>query len=146
MFIQYKPYCTCFYTVTTNKHISFLMEDSKKIYCSKAQKEMLIELLKKDSQLISGKFTSTFTFKDARNRWIAIADTLNAIPGCVKDWSQWKRVRNNNKLLLHKSNYLYLILIVFYAKTWQDSRSKVRSKKSMVNRHLNGTGGEPQVS
>lgn len=55
------------------------MEDSKKIYCSKAQKEMLIELLKKDSQLISGKFTSTFTFKDARNRWIA--DTLNAIPG-----------------------------------------------------------------
>jgi len=42
------------------------MEDSKKIYCSKTQKEVLIELLKKDSQLISGKFTSTFTFKLAR--------------------------------------------------------------------------------
>ncbi|CAI6367430.1 unnamed protein product [Macrosiphum euphorbiae] len=97
------------------------MEDSKKIYCSKTQKEMLIQLLTKDSQLISGKFTSTFTFKDASNRWIEIADTLNAIPGCVKDWSQWKR-------------------------TWQDSRSKVRSKKAMLNRHVNGTGGGPQIS
>jgi len=41
---------------------------------------MLIELLKKDPQLISGKFTSTFTFKHARNRWMAIADTLNEFP------------------------------------------------------------------
>eukprot|EP00102_Acyrthosiphon_pisum_P026237 XP_016663447.1 PREDICTED: uncharacterized protein LOC107884895 [Acyrthosiphon pisum] len=82
---------------------------------------MLIQLLTKDPQLISGKFTSTFTFKDARNRWIEIADTLNAIPGCVKDWSQWKR-------------------------TWQDSRTKVRSKKAMVNRHVSSTGGGPQIS
>lgn len=91
------------------------MEDSKKIYCSKTQKEMLIQLLTKDSQLISGKFTSTFTFKDARNRWIEIADTLNAIPGCVKDWSQWKRVRNNLNYFyinLTIGNNLYLILIV----------------------------------
>lgn len=125
------------------------MEDSKKIYCSKTQKEMLIELLKKDSQLISGKFTSTFTFKHARSRWMAIADTLNAIPGCVKDWSQWKRVRNNLSYFyinLTIGNNLYLILIVFYLKTWQDSRSKVRSKKAMVNRHVNDTGGGPQIS
>ncbi|XP_029340910.1 uncharacterized protein LOC107884895 [Acyrthosiphon pisum] len=126
------------------------MEDSKKIYCSKTQKEMLIQLLTKDPQLISGKFTSTFTFKDARNRWIEIADTLNAIPGCVKDWSQWKRVRNNLNYFyinLTIGNNLYpLFLLLFYLKTWQDSRTKVRSKKAMVNRHVSSTGGGPQIS
>lgn len=70
------------------------MEDvtERKVYCSKIQKEKLIECLKKDPQLISGKFSKSFSFKDARNRWTIIANTLNALPSCSKDWSQWKRV------------------------------------------------------
>lgn len=59
------------------------MEDPKKWYCLKTQKEMLIELLKKDPQLISGKFIKTLTYKDARNRWTDISNTLNTYPGLI---------------------------------------------------------------
>lgn len=45
-------------------------------------------------QLLSGKFSSTFTYKTAQKRWEAIADTLNAMPGTVKDWKKWRKVSN----------------------------------------------------
>lgn len=91
------------------------MDVTKKMYCSKSQKEMLIELLQKDPQLISGKFTKHFTYKEARKRWTTISDTLNALPGCSKDWSQWKRVSNNKKfnLQLYHIEHTYYIIYVY---------------------------------
>jgi len=54
----------------------------------------LNEFLKLDLQLLSGKFSSTFTFKMAQKRWEAIAESLNAMPGAVKDWKKWRKVSN----------------------------------------------------
>lgn len=48
--------------------------------------------LKLDPQLLSGKFSATFTFKTAQKRWETIADTLNAMPGAIKDWKKWRKV------------------------------------------------------
>ena len=48
--------------------------------------------LKVDPQLLSGKFSSTFTFKIAQKRWEIIAESLNAMPGAVKSWNKWRKV------------------------------------------------------
>lgn len=57
------------------------------------QKELLIEFMAKHPQLRSGRFTTDFTFKKARQLWMELADTLNAIPnGSEKDWKQWRKV------------------------------------------------------
>lgn len=50
--------------------------------------------LKLDPQLLSGKFSSTFTFKTAQKRWEAISESLNAMPGAVKDWKKWRKASN----------------------------------------------------
>lgn len=69
------------------------MSSVKKIYCSNKQKEVLIDILQNEEQLISGKFTQKFTFKDAQNKWTEIATILNSIPaGTQKDWKQWRKV------------------------------------------------------
>jgi len=48
--------------------------------------------LKLDPQLLSGKFSSSFTFKTAQKRWEKIAESLNAMPGAVKNWNKWRKV------------------------------------------------------
>lgn len=61
-------------------------------YISVSQKKSLIELLKGKEQLISGRFSSTFSKKQAQQEWEAIGDVMNAIPGAKKHWTQWRRV------------------------------------------------------
>lgn len=68
---------------------------------------------------------------------------MNALPGCVEDWTQWERVKYYYKLLSTQiltieSNSI--IIIVFYVMIWQNSRTKVWGKKAMISKHLNGTG------
>lgn len=53
----------------------------------------------------------------AQNEWQEIADILNSIPaGATKDWRHWR-------------------------KTWQDLRSKAKSKKAAQCSYMGGTGG-----
>lgn len=67
---------------------------STKLSSRPAQQQMqqLVELLKLDPQLVSGRLTSTFTQKVAQKRWEAIAETLNALPGVNKCWNKWREV------------------------------------------------------
>ncbi|KAK9717535.1 Myb/SANT-like DNA-binding domain [Popillia japonica] len=79
---------------------------------------MLIEFLEKEKDLISGKFSTTFTFKEAQRRGENIAEILNAIPGASKDWKQWR-------------------------KTWQDIRCKTKHKQAQFRKNTRATGGGP---
>lgn len=63
-------------------------------YPSVKQKEFLIELMKKQPELVSGRFSHGFTRKDAQKKWEDTAKILNGIPGARKDWNQWKKVSN----------------------------------------------------
>jgi len=70
------------------------MSDEIKGWATTEQMIGLNEFLKQDVQLLSGKFSSTFTYKIAQKRWEAIAESLNAMPGAVKDWKKWRKVCN----------------------------------------------------
>ncbi|KAK5647837.1 hypothetical protein RI129_002729 [Pyrocoelia pectoralis] len=94
------------------------MAESKGKYMSTAQKKMLVQLVKNETELLSGKFSSTFTYKAAQEKWIKIGATLNSIPGAQKEWKHWR-------------------------KTWHDIPSKTKSKNSALKRYECGTGGGP---
>lgn len=78
------------------------MEKKKRVApIIKAQKEALIDFMAQHPNLRSGRFTATFSFKDAKNLWHQLAEVLNAIPGgSQKDWSQWRKVNIINRLSL----------------------------------------------
>jgi len=66
---------------------------AKKIeYVTQEQKELLIELLSNETELLSGKFSASFTVKDAQHRWNTIATKLHEMPGAQKTWKQWRKV------------------------------------------------------
>jgi hypothetical protein len=67
------------------------MEVQNRSRYSAEQKATLIELLKNEAQLITGKFSATYTFKDAKKKWEEISSTLNSIPGAKKEWKQWRK-------------------------------------------------------
>ncbi|XP_032674696.1 uncharacterized protein LOC116845752 [Odontomachus brunneus] len=83
------------------------------------QKEMLLEYLSVHPELISAKFTSKFSYKDAQILWNEITHKLNALPGAKKTWYQWR-------------------------KAWHDMKTKVKGKKTNINKNLKKTGGGPQ--
>ncbi|KAF2901645.1 hypothetical protein ILUMI_04540 [Ignelater luminosus] len=83
---------------------------------SRQQKTVLIEYIEANSELVSGRFSASFTFKDAQLKWEQLAATLNAIPGAQKDWKKWR-------------------------KTWQDMKKSVKTKQSDLIRYTIGTGG-----
>jgi hypothetical protein len=72
------------------------MSSQNKKRCGNAnseQKELLAEYIRRHPNLISGKFSSSFTFKDGQKMWQDAADVLNAIPcGGYKTWVQWRKV------------------------------------------------------
>lgn len=62
-------------------------------YVTTEQKEALLEYMKENVQLQSGKFSATFTAKDAAKMWMTLAEELHKIPnGAMKDWKQWRKV------------------------------------------------------
>ncbi|KAK4882623.1 hypothetical protein RN001_005942 [Aquatica leii] len=71
-------------------------------------------------QINTRKLTHQFTNKDSAKKWILIASKLNAIPGGQKDWKQWR-------------------------KTWQDIKSRIKSKQASIKRYERGTGGGPPL-
>ncbi|CAH2101935.1 unnamed protein product [Euphydryas editha] len=83
-----------------------------------AQKHKLLDLLSSKPQLRSGKFSITFSHKDAQKEWEEIARVLNAIPGANKDWKAWR-------------------------KTWQDYMSRTKIKSAAINKVRSSTGGGP---
>ncbi|CAI6363076.1 unnamed protein product [Macrosiphum euphorbiae] len=94
-----------------------MSKDSTEI-SGRATTDQMIALngfLKVDPQLLSGKFSSTFTFKIAQKRWEIIAESLNAMPGAVKSWNKWRN-------------------------TFQDNRTKAKSKHSMIRADMRKTG------
>jgi hypothetical protein len=62
---------------------------------NKRQKELLVEFLQNHSDLLKGKFTSTFTHRNPKQLWEEIAYQLNEIlNGDNKSWDQWRKVGN----------------------------------------------------
>lgn len=59
---------------------------------SSGQKEILIEFLNNHSELVSAKFSSKFSHKNAQELWSEVTETLNALPGAKKTWDQWRKV------------------------------------------------------
>jgi len=62
------------------------------------QRTLLIEYMKKHPQLIKGKFSSSFTWKDSIELWNKAAQILNSINGSKKDWKGWRKVRTYNTI------------------------------------------------
>jgi hypothetical protein len=61
---------------------------------SKQQKELLIELINNHPNILSCKFSSTFTAADCRKLWEELTVCLNSVPtGNTKDWKAWRKVR-----------------------------------------------------
>jgi hypothetical protein len=70
-------------------------------YVTVEQKETLVEFMKQNPELKSGKFSATFTIKEAQKTWIRLAEELHKIPnGAVKDWKQWRKVCKVLKFLI----------------------------------------------
>ncbi|XP_026829879.1 uncharacterized protein LOC105282194 isoform X2 [Ooceraea biroi] len=91
-------------------------------YITAEQKETLVEFMKQNEKLRSGKFSASFTTKDAQKLWMTLAEDLYKIPnGAVKDWKQWR-------------------------KTWQDLYGKTKAKHNQINKYTKGTGGGPSLS
>ncbi|KYN19190.1 hypothetical protein ALC57_08480 [Trachymyrmex cornetzi] len=75
----------------------------------------------KHPELQSGKFSATFTYKNAQKLWEEVTAQLHQIPGAVKEWNKWR-------------------------KTWQDMRSATKAKNTSIKKHAQGTGGGPASS
>ncbi|KAG5866960.1 hypothetical protein JTB14_018171 [Gonioctena quinquepunctata] len=85
------------------------------------QKNILLEFMKKNPWLLSGKFSDKHTQKDAQKLREDISKTLNSCGnGANEDWKSWR-------------------------KTWQDIRSRTKSKNSSYQKHKRGTGGGPYL-
>lgn len=88
---------------------------------SPEQKELLIAFIAQNDNLRNKKFTSSFTYKDAQNKWQEITNELNSIPGgSQKSSIKWR-------------------------KTWQDLRTSVKQKVAKEKRHAMGTGGGQNI-
>jgi hypothetical protein len=59
---------------------------------SDKQKKILVENVKQLPSLVSGKFSASFTQKDAEREWKKISDTLNSMGGAEKEWKMWRKV------------------------------------------------------
>lgn len=73
------------------------MTTSKRLgYITTEQKEALVEFMKQNDKLKLGKFSASFTAKDAQKLWMTLAEDLHKIPnGAVKDWKQWRKVKKD---------------------------------------------------
>lgn len=56
------------------------------------QRILLLEFMKGHPELVSGKFTKTFTHELGAKLWKEVTEILNACNGGEKDWKAWRRV------------------------------------------------------
>lgn len=52
---------------------------------------LLIEFMKGHPELVSGKFSKSFTYDKAK-LWQNVTDILNACNGAEKNWKSWRKV------------------------------------------------------
>lgn len=71
---------------------AYAVKKAKVTQVTDAQKKVLLEYLKNNKDLQSGKFTNKFTYKDAQKKWNEVAEMLNSMPGSSKDWKSWRKV------------------------------------------------------
>ncbi|XP_023289235.1 uncharacterized protein LOC111674147 [Orussus abietinus] len=90
----------------------------KQGYINGEQKYYLIEFMGKHPELRRGKFSASFSHKQAQKLWKEVTEQLNAIPGVVKEWKQWRT-------------------------TWQDIRTSTKGKSAAIKKYTQGTGGGP---
>lgn len=76
------------------------LREEKKVYLTAEQKQMLCEFVESHPDLASGKFTKDFTKKKAESLWKEVGEALNGVPGAVKEWKDWRKVRMTYKSLL----------------------------------------------
>lgn len=73
--------------------VSNVKKTSRTANASTEQKQFLLEFVKQNPQLISGKFSVNFTQNDAKRQWEDAAKTLNSCGnGASKDWKSWRKV------------------------------------------------------
>ncbi|KAJ3661697.1 hypothetical protein Zmor_006084 [Zophobas morio] len=58
---------------------------------TEVQKDILLNFVKGNPDLASGKFSATFTKKKAEELWKTVADELNATVGPEKEWKAWRK-------------------------------------------------------
>lgn len=66
--------------------------NTKKIRGKKAnekQQKMLVEYVKSKPQL----YLQSYTYKEAQKNWENISTILNSMPGAIKNWMGWRKVR-----------------------------------------------------
>ncbi|XP_029164559.1 uncharacterized protein LOC114935829 [Nylanderia fulva] len=85
------------------------------------QRCLLIEFMKVHPELVSGKFSKTFTYDHAAKLWQEVTDILNACNDAEKYWKSWR-------------------------KCWQDYRSRSKTKQAGINMEQRKTGGGAQCS
>lgn len=56
------------------------------------QRCLLIEFMKVHPELVSGKFSKTFTYDHAAKLWQEVTEILNACNGAEKNWKSWRKV------------------------------------------------------
>ncbi|KAJ3621290.1 hypothetical protein MTP99_003442 [Tenebrio molitor] len=83
---------------------------------SDKQKKIFVENVKQLPSLVSGKFSASFTQKDAEREWKKISNTLNSMGGAEKEWKMWRKI-------------------------WEDLRSRTKTKISGNKLKANKTGG-----
>lgn len=64
----------------------------RKTYVSSEQKQLLIELIETNPNLVKQKFTNNFTHKDLLKAWEDVSVSLNSCAGAKKDGKEWKKV------------------------------------------------------
>ncbi|KAK4882318.1 hypothetical protein RN001_005637 [Aquatica leii] len=97
------------------------MEVQKRGKVSEWQKQVLLQFLEDNPNVKSGKFSANFTYKTAQRSWQTIAEQLNAIGPVQKSWCQWR-------------------------KTWQDMKTKAKTKGGELRREREKTGGGPPTN
>ncbi|KAJ3622393.1 hypothetical protein MTP99_002906 [Tenebrio molitor] len=93
-----------------------LSEINTELTVTGEQKEILVEFMGIHPELISGKFSSSFSKKDGEALWKLLGETLNSTIGPQKEWKAW-------------------------IKTWQDLCARTKQKCAANWRESNKTGG-----
>ncbi|XP_071651737.1 uncharacterized protein [Temnothorax longispinosus] len=103
-------------TVSSNNKMIKSEKKKRSGNISEEQRNLLTEYMTNHPNLVSGKFSKTFTVDHAAKLWQEIAEILNACNGAEKNWKAWR-------------------------KCWQDFRSRSKSKQGEINVHRRQTGG-----
>lgn len=64
-----------------------------KLKITHQQKKVMFEFLKSKPELVCGKFTKRFTWKEAEEQWKQLTMLLNSTQGPKKDWKSWRKVK-----------------------------------------------------